>query len=103
MKVVEMAEETCCECGTSFQVESQIQTLRKNDGKMFFCPNGHPQFYTKSYVSRLKELETKLAEVNKELEAKRIECTQLKCALLKYQTTNPATTGKGFFKRLLRK
>jgi len=50
--------ETCIheKCGVHFAVPSLFQKERKKDHKMFYCPNGHGQYYTaKSEIERLKE------------------------------------------------
>jgi hypothetical protein len=50
--------ETCINCGVSFG--SPILSQRKVDGKSFYCPNGHSQYYTETEVMRLKrEIEAK--------------------------------------------
>lgn len=50
----------CCSCGISFCMTEDMQNRRRDDGKSFFCPNGHSQSYTESTVDRLrKELEAK--------------------------------------------
>lgn len=59
---VVLETETCCECGVPFAMPDYMRSRRLQDGKYFFCPNGHSQHYTKSEVQRLQE---KLAEQNR--------------------------------------
>ena len=57
--------ETCIheKCGVHFAVPSLFQKERKRDHKMFYCPNGHGQYYSgKSDIEKLKD---ELAEKNK--------------------------------------
>lgn len=72
----------CGECGVFFWVTSEFHRERKENGKGWFCPNGHSRVYRKSDVDELKEqlLEerSKLASAQFELMAaekkiKRIE------------------------------
>lgn len=46
--------ETCCNCHITYAVVDDFQEARQYDGAMFYCPNGHPQHYTKSQKSRLE-------------------------------------------------
>jgi hypothetical protein len=59
---VVLVTETCCECGTVFAME---RTLNKNchrigKKQMFYCPNGHGQYYTQSTEAKIKELQEQL-------------------------------------------
>ena len=66
---------TCCNCGIVFQVPEEFDENRQEDGKLFFCPNGHAQSYEDSDDEKIEVLEAK----NRELQ---IEVRQLKCKLL---------------------
>jgi hypothetical protein len=41
----------CYACGVWFA--SSVIALRRNDGKLFYCPNGHSQHYTETIEIRL--------------------------------------------------
>lgn len=36
----------CCSCGTYFTMQNDLENLRRRDGKSFYCPNGHKQYWT---------------------------------------------------------
>jgi len=57
---------SCCECGISFGMPKELKDKLYNNGKLFYCPNGHPQHFT-----RKKSLEQKLAEKQRALKAER--------------------------------
>jgi hypothetical protein len=79
-KSVAMILEECCNCGVVFGWPRYLRDQRLRDGEDFYCPNGHPQSYT-----RKKELEQQLrdqqAETNRlagqvrvaEAEARRVK------------------------------
>lgn len=98
MKTVTTVEVTCCECGTVFGMEEPLQEMRTKDGKKFFCPNGHGQWYTKSTSAKLEESKTQLEETKKELQDCQVEIRRLKCELLK----NPKKPN-GFWHRVFSK
>jgi hypothetical protein len=52
--------ETCCNCGITFGMTQGFKNMRNEDGKSFFCPNGHSQYYTKSIATKLKEANSAL-------------------------------------------
>ena len=45
--------ETCCACGVEFA--SPVIRKRRDDGKLFWCPNGHSQSYRKTNEQKLRE------------------------------------------------
>lgn len=47
--------EECITCGCTFAVTHTFQTWRKEDKKVFYCPNGHQQCYSKSTSETLRE------------------------------------------------
>jgi hypothetical protein len=55
----------CCTCGVVFAMPSDLISSRKRDGKQYFCPNGHPQLFSKTEAERLQE---ELDQVKKKLE-----------------------------------
>jgi hypothetical protein len=73
MTTIEFETEVCLECGITFQVPAEFSENRQNDGREFFCPNGHGQSYQAE-----DELE-KMQAKNRELQ---IEVRQLKCKLM---------------------
>ena len=55
VNTIEMASETCCNCGMQFAMPKDYQDRRRNDRKIFFCPSGHQQHYTgETEAQRLK-------------------------------------------------
>ena len=56
------ATETCCDCGMQFSIPASIQAARRKDGKSFYCPNGHSQYYTDSENAQLRRQVRKLKE-----------------------------------------
>lgn len=53
--------ETCCNCGITFGITKGFKDKRLSDGKSFYCPNGHSQYYTKSDAQRIKDLQKQIA------------------------------------------
>jgi hypothetical protein len=50
----------CGECGISFAVPPRWREERQDDGKTWYCPNGHPRVYRETTEQKLrKELEAK--------------------------------------------
>jgi septal ring factor EnvC (AmiA/AmiB activator) len=82
MKTITFEEVVCCKCGTTFQMDAELDELRQEDGETFYCPNGHAQSYTESTESEMKKLRDELAEVKKELAETQVENRRLKCSLL---------------------
>lgn len=57
--------ETCCNCGISFAMAVDFYNMRREDHGTFYCPKGHPQFYTgKSDSEKLKDEISKLEQRN---------------------------------------
>jgi len=38
--------EECCNCHTRFAMTKELMEQRRQDHKLFYCPNGHGQHYT---------------------------------------------------------
>ncbi len=57
---------TCCTCGVFFFLSSRFIEVRREDGKNFYCVNGHAQCYgegeTKKLQRQLEERERQLRE-----------------------------------------
>lgn len=51
----EYVEQECCSCGVVFWITRDLNTNLQKTKHTFFCPNGHPQSYTKSTAQRLEE------------------------------------------------
>lgn len=51
--------ETCCKCGVTFGLTDRFRDEHVENGKDFYCPNGHPQHYTTSLAAQLKEAQAK--------------------------------------------
>lgn len=43
----DLSEVPCLDCGIMFGMPLELEEVRKKDGKTFFCPNGHGQYFTK--------------------------------------------------------
>jgi len=55
-ETITLVTETCCNCGVSFAMPSDLRNSLQNDpSKSFYCPNGHGQHYRKSKEQRLRE------------------------------------------------
>lgn len=44
----------CCNCSVRFGVPAGFTAYRRQDKRMFYCPNGHPQSFTESEADRLR-------------------------------------------------
>lgn len=53
--IKEYAEVQCCECGTIFLIPHFLNENLKKTMRVFYCPNGHGQSYTKSTADILRE------------------------------------------------
>ena len=82
MKTITTVEMTCCSCGTSFAMDETLKELRLEDGRSFYCPNGHPQNYVTSRAGQLKKANDELQETKTELRDAQNEIRRLKCLLL---------------------
>ena len=65
----------CCNCGIKFQVPEEWDENRREDGRWFYCPNGHKQKYTDCTDDKIEKLENE----NRELRA---QVRSLKCRLM---------------------
>ncbi len=61
---------TCSVCGIAFAVPTWFLTTRKADGKVFYCPNDHNQFYQETTVAKLQK---QLAAAQRATEVARVE------------------------------
>lgn len=51
---VSLAPVACAWCGITIWLESDLLQRRRTDGKEFFCPSGHSNFFRDTEVMRLK-------------------------------------------------
>lgn len=84
-----LVTEICCNCSTPFAILLNLQDRRRDDGEIFYCPNGHPQSYRESTVTKLErklyrerqvldQTKASLRETEKDLKAKKGQLTKLK-------------------------
>jgi hypothetical protein len=68
LKQVELVEMMCGECEILFAVPAAWKWRRQEDGRTWYCPNGHPRVYRESENDRLKR---ELAEAHERAERNR--------------------------------
>lgn len=51
---------TCSECGILFGIPGYFQVKAQEDGRTFYCPNGHKQAYIESAIKRLEREKAQL-------------------------------------------
>lgn len=76
-------EITCCNCGVLFAVAEAHQKNLYDTGKLFYCPNGHSQHYSKPVKLQLEEKEKELEDTKAELLREQMKAIQLEEALAK--------------------
>lgn len=57
-----MKQETCHTCEVVFTIPDALQQTLKENGKIFWCPNGHQQYYS---PSKNQKLRNEIEELNK--------------------------------------
>jgi predicted nucleic acid-binding Zn-ribbon protein len=45
----------CSECGTPIYLEDETYQHRREDGKIFYCTNGHQQVFREPEIKKLRE------------------------------------------------
>lgn len=75
MTTMNFETENCHQCGIVFQVPEDFFEAREQDGRTFWCPNGHANAYEDYEDGKLERLERE----NNEL---RTEIRRLKCRLV---------------------
>lgn len=50
---VTLTTTVCCTCGVTYAMPERLREQRKEHGGNFYCPNGHPQIFSESDVTRL--------------------------------------------------
>lgn len=63
---VTIVEVNCAECGGVFGMQNNFQKMRYEDGKTFYCPAGHTNYYAKR-ENELKALKQRNENLNKRL------------------------------------
>lgn len=63
----------CCECAYTIHVTAELKQRLQDNGKLFYCINGHGQSYSKPTVSILRE---KVAARDKEINDLKIKLEQ---------------------------
>lgn len=57
-----MKQYNCCTCGVVFALPDGVEEARREDGKSFFCLNGHEQVFRPSENTKLKKRITTLKQ-----------------------------------------
>ncbi len=52
---------TCSDCGIYYGMTEDIIKKRLDDGEVFYCTNGHTQYFVESRESKLKRIQAMLA------------------------------------------
>lgn len=60
----------CCTCGVAFGMPDSLDSEFRRNGRYFYCPNGHQQYYSDSEEKRLK----------RQLEAAEAKATRIQAA-----------------------
>lgn len=101
-QIISFKHEKCCSCGLQFCMTDDFQERRREDRATFYCPNGHPQFYSgENKDTKIKNLE---AQVKKEQERNVTE--REKTALVRRQKEHAersASTYKGQVTKIKRR
>lgn len=63
----------CCQCAVEFGLPEGLHDGRREDQGMFYCPNGHSQYFPRGggKDGRIKRLEKELETRNRELNFQR--------------------------------
>ena len=51
----DLVAEECCNCGVWFAVPRSLMGSLRRTKTTFYCPNGHPQSYTRSEADKLRD------------------------------------------------
>lgn len=95
--ILTLKEVRCIECSTLFGMSDDIYEHRLENGRLFYCPNGHSQYFPKreNELKKLKQekqsLESQLSWAVQEAESAKREKTALKGQLTK--TRNRVANG----------
>ena len=54
---------TCCQCGVPFGMPEYVVVTKRQDEQNFYCPLGHQQHFSRSYVSELDALRSRVKDL----------------------------------------
>ena len=86
----------CCECGATFAMPASLCRARKRDGKMFYCPAGHTQYFEVKHDEEIASLQKEVERLREQLaqtqvardwQARRVESRDRSIASLRGQIT----------------
>ena len=80
----------CSECGMPYALTERFHYRRKNDGKTWYCPNGHGQCICESEVQRLNR---ELTRIKRNAEFDRTRARELNESLGSVSRSLRATKG----------
>ena len=63
----------CVSCGIAFGVPDEFDDRRRDDGKTFYCPNGHTLSYGNTLAKQLKAEREKTARLTARIDQERAE------------------------------
>jgi hypothetical protein len=76
----------CCVCGVQFSMPRNMLAKRREDGKDFYCPNGHCLHFTETTVDKLKKelarAQEEVAQEKRNTEFQRCERTRVEKSLI---------------------
>ncbi len=63
----------CAECGMQFGMTDQFIGRRRDDGKTFYCPSGHSNYFGDTLAKKLKREREHTAQLTARLDQERSE------------------------------
>lgn len=76
-KFVTLEAHACGECGITFAMPISFRAARMDDGKTFYCPNGHGRVFTDTTEAKLRrELERERAARQRAEELRAASCKE---------------------------
>lgn len=76
IEVVILDEVNCAACGIRFGIAQPLMERRRKDGKYFYCPNGHSNFFPpkpKPRDEEVEDLKERLESIQRDLRQARDE------------------------------
>jgi hypothetical protein len=90
---------TCCSCGVVFGMTPALEAIRRKDGAIFHCPNGHGQKYAKPETdekeAELKKLRADFAAVSTRATKLQQDVDALKAELEVWRPASAVANGAG--------
>lgn len=74
---LDLTDVRCADCTMLFAVPSDFQSIRRTDGKTFFCPAGHQNYYS-AREDELKQLRKERQSLESQLKWSVMEAEQAK-------------------------